>query len=125
MSLPSIFIAPTRRARQVFAEHRDDIGGECFDRLRNELTAALLNAPQSLVSTPGYGTKQMPAAEVFLDDYAGIGSDARLHILVTLLADAAKGQDVQLRAMALIDDLGRRFAEFHVDDAVEQMEASL
>lgn len=124
MSHPDIVIAPTRQAR-AWREARDDHAAGCFDNLRSELTAALLSDPQAKVSTPGFGAKTMPAAEVFLDDYAGIGSDERLHTLVRLLGDAAKGEDVQIRAMALIADLATRHAEFHVGDALINLEESV
>lgn len=121
MSLPEIFISPTRKARD-FRERRDDIGGAVYDALRLELRDALLNEPQRMVRTPGYGTKQATAADLFLDDYAGTGSDERLHLLVRVLADAAKGEDVQLRAMQIIDSLCMRHAEFHEGDALIEIE---
>ena len=55
---------------------------------------------------------------MFLDDYAGIDSDARLHALCELIGAAARGEDVQLRASALIADLAQRHAAYQLADAL-------
>lgn len=115
MTLPSIFIQPTRRA-----EIRTERSTQLFVQLRDELQSALMTDPQREVSVPGFrddGT-EMTACDVFFDDLAGTDSDLRRHTLVRLLADAARGQDVQMRATAYIADLARRHAAFHEGDAL-------
>jgi len=114
--LPSIFIEPRRRERM--AERSDQVSSAVFTQLRDELHTALLNDPQAKVWTPGFRPTQQPAADIFFDDYAGIDSDERQHRLVKLLADAAKGENVQVRAAELIADLCTRHAEFHLGDAL-------
>ncbi len=118
--LPSIFIQPSRRA-DLAAERRDTRGTALFVQLRDELQTALLTDPQAEVSTPGFkASGGMSAADVFFDDFAGTDSDVRRHTLIRLLADAAKGEDVQLRASEFIADLAKRHAEFHHGDALMQ-----
>lgn len=115
--LTSILIAPTRRA-ELRAERESQRANDLYTQLRNELQTALLNDPQAMVSTPGFKPVQMTAVDVFFDDFAGTGSDERQHALVRLLADAAKGEDVQLRAAAFLADIAQRHAEFHHGDAL-------
>ena len=56
--------------------------------------------PQTMVSTPGFKPRHTSASDVFFfDDFAGTDSDARRDTLIRLLGDAAKGEDVQLRAL--------------------------
>lgn len=117
MNLPSIFIAPSRRAA-LAAERRDARGTALYVQLRDELQAALMTDPQTEVSTPGFKPGHTAAVEVFFDDLAGTDSDERRDTLIRLLADAAKGEDVQLRATAYIADLAKRHAEFHHGDAL-------
>lgn len=111
--LPSIFIAPSRRA-----EMRDDMAARLYVELRCELMSALLGDPQTMVSTPGFKPRHTSASDVFFDDFAGTDSDARRDTLIRLLGDAAKGEDVQLRASELLADIARRHAEFHEGDAL-------
>lgn len=126
MNLPSIFIAPTRKARQAFAENRDEIGGQCYDRLRLELRDALLQEPMRMVATPGFSAnRKMSATEVFMDRFGGSKWQENSYELVRLLADAAQGHDVQLRAMLMIDEASQEHAAWHESDALEQLEASL
>lgn len=110
--LPSIFIAPSRRA-----EVRDDMAARLYVELRRELMSALLGDPQTMVSTPGF-KHSTSASDIFFDDFAGTDSDARRDTLIRLLGDAAKGEDVQLRASELLADIARRHAEFHEGDAL-------
>jgi hypothetical protein len=115
--LPSIFIAPRRAERM--AERADQRATELYVQLRDELQTALMTDPQIVVSTPGFKAGgRMTAAEVLMDDLAGVDADERVHTLVRLLADAAKGEDVHLRAAAYIADLAQRHAEFHHGDAL-------
>lgn len=121
--LPSIFISPRRAA--VLAEKADDRASQLFVQLRDEMQHALMTDPQIVVSTPAFGLRRrMTAAEVLMDDLAGVDADERVHTLVRLLADAAKGEDVHLRAAAYIADLAQRHAEFHHGDAVMNEEWS-
>lgn len=111
--LPSIFSAPSRRA-----ERRDDMAARLYVELRRELMSALLGDPQTMVSTPGFKPRHTSASDVFFDDFAGTDSDARRDTLIRLLGDAAKGEDVQLRASAFLADIASRHAEFHEVDAL-------
>lgn len=114
--LPSIFIQPTRRA-EIRAERRTERGTQLFVQLRDELQSALMTDPQRVVSTPG-ARGDWTACDLFFDDLAGTDSDLRRHTLVRLLADAARGEDVQMRASLYIADLARRHAAFHEGDAL-------
>lgn len=117
-----IVIEATRRARH--AERASERDAHLYESLAEELQAALRFNPKLVVRTPGFGKHYTVAADVFLDDYAGIGSDERLFALVKILGDAANGENVQARCSALIADLAKRHAAFHLADAIMAEEYS-
>lgn len=112
--LPSIFITPRRRA-ELAAERADAAATAVYEQLRSDLHHGLMNDPQAVIAVPSF---KMSASDVFIDDLAGTDSDARRHILLRILGDAAKGEDVQARVALMFADLARRHAEFHLGDAL-------
>ena len=106
-------------------ERRSAIETECYDNLRAELLDALTDDPQRIVKTPAFGKRNYTAAQVLLDSLQGTAKANEvdpLHLLIGILADAARGVDVELRAKLLLDVETRKHAAHHAADmAVELM----
>lgn len=87
--------------------------------LRKDVQAALMEDPQRDVWAPGSaddlgGRAYVPAVEVFGESLG----EERMHVLLRLLADAARGDDtVQLRASLLLSNVAAEHANFHAADA--------
>lgn len=89
--------------------------------LRKELQTALMEDPQREVWTPGGGDliggrNYTPAVRILFDSFG----DEREHEVARLLADAAKGDDVQVRAALLLSTVDAEHAKFHAEDAARQ-----
>jgi hypothetical protein len=80
--------------------------------LQSRFIAAAFNAPDAMVPTPGSAVTQRPVSKL-IADYI---DDAELSLL---LRDAAKGEDMQLRATLLLSVLAGRFADDQADYAME------
>jgi hypothetical protein len=106
-----------------FARISDDLDEQMArarQSLYTEYLDALMQDPQRMVRTPAFGKHQqaMSAVDLFFDALAGRDADAQQHAIVRLLADAAKGEDIQLRATLLLQTCAKAFAEWHAEDAV-------
>lgn len=80
--------------------------------LHSAFTRAAFDCPSALVSTPGKSVTARPVSYLiaeYLDD-----AD-----LALLLRDAAKGEDVQLRATLILSKLARQFASDQADYSME------
>lgn len=117
--LDNLMLVGAPRALEARAR-RDQLQGECYARLRDELLHALATDPQTEVMTPGFGKSRATAAEVVADDLGG--DDKALHELLKLIAAAAAGEDVQLRAVMWTNFQAHRHAMFHAGDMALEIE---
>lgn len=115
-------------ASNVIARHmaRNDIASEAYDSLHQQMADALMGDSCELVDTPAFGGArlQTPACDVVIDHLSGVGAEDDLQALMTLLRDAAKGEDVQLRATLWISVQAEKYARHHRDDLVAQWEGA-
>lgn len=95
---------------------------EAKQDLAAEFRAALLHSPQMTVRTPAAAQKRAPVLEVMADAFGGTDGDAALSELLQLVAAAAKGEDVQLRAIAWADAQAKAFGAWHASDLVANEE---
>lgn len=107
-------------------ERRSATETECYDNLRAELLDALTDDPQRIVKTPAFGKRiHYTAAQVLLDSLQGTAKANEvdpLHLLIGILADAARGEDVQLRATLFMDIETRKHAAWHCADMAVEVE---
>lgn len=85
--------------------------------LRAELKAALREDLQRAVWTPAWHTKHEPAADALFEQMDD--TDERRHEVVSLLRDAANGEDVTLRAQLLLSVAIEDYVAAHRDAAAE------
>ena len=98
---------------------RDTLAAACYDALRREyLEAAMSGDPSTLVRTPGDKIDKRSVLFLFQNAIDGIYEDAATEVLRTLAA-AAKGEDVALRASALLSQLARDHAEEYADELAQ------
>lgn len=117
--LDNLMLAGAPRAYEA-AARRSDMAATCHAKLRDELLHALATDPQAEVMTPGFGRSLSTAAEVIADDLGG--DDKALHELLKMLAAAAAGEDVQLRAVLWTAQQAERHATYHASDFALEIE---
>jgi len=95
---------------------RAALAGEAYVSLKAELLDAIAAGDASAeIRTPGYGYDST-LSQVLCDDL--FGDDARASVVVALLRDAMRGEDVQLRAALLLSNAAERHARAHKDEAL-------
>lgn len=90
-----------------------------YESLHTEFLSAVENDPAQMIYTPGFDTKWTSAMDVWADQYAGSNGDELLHETIRTIGLAAKGENVALRAQALIAQFATKHASFHREDAEE------
>jgi len=118
--------AENRAAARI--EKAQDTHQACFVLLANELSNAL-NAPdlrKALVSTPGFfdklgGTRQMSVVDLFSDLFAGSNGDQALGELLSIVAAAARGEQVTHRALVWVGFVSAVHATYHAGDLARGM----
>ncbi len=109
---------------QLSAEHSKTIEREYISReeearviaeFNREMLKALMNNPEALMRYGEAGRKLAPAHE-FFSDFLGKNE---VIAVIRILADAACGQDVGVRAAELIGQCAKEYAEYHGADAAE------
>jgi hypothetical protein len=90
--------------------------------LKAELLAAFRVAPQSVVSTSGWGKGRHTAAEVWADHMAGADANADEYEAILILAAlAGEGTGgLSTRAAALLDKIATKHADYHCDDVAQE-----
>lgn len=93
-----------------------------FDGLRRDFVIALHRNPATIVRTPAFGgARQMAVAEVIADSFCEKDGDETRNELVGIVAAAARGEDVQLRASAFIKRCADAYGNQHCDDVADEM----
>jgi hypothetical protein len=93
-----------------------------FDGLSRDFISALHRNPATIVRTPAFGgARQMEVAEVIADSFADVDGDATRNEIVGIVAAAARGEDVQLRASAFIKRCADAYGNTHCDDVADEM----
>lgn len=90
-----------------------------YESLHTEFISAVENDPAQMIHTPGFDTKWTSAMDVWADQYAGSNGDEMLHETIRIIGLTANGEDVELRAQALIAQVANKHASFHREDAEE------
>ena len=123
-----------RASRNQLAQHLDamaaqaDVAAAHHAQLRDAFTAAFVADPATVIPTPGWTAESSaPVIDVVSDAFAA-RDDTTLAGLMRLAAACADGQfgpAAALRAGSLIADMAARYADFHIDPLLMQMEGEL
>lgn len=98
------------------AERIAKLEAELRVKLRADMLQALMEDPQRPMRICGVIRKSATAAEVFSDQM-----DAEMtHRLIVLLADAAKGHDVQARADLMLSESAKEYGDYYAADVAEE-----
>jgi hypothetical protein len=108
-------------AAAVLRIDRNDLLSEARHQLTTEFVTALLESPESTVSTPGFNQSRATVAFIVGDNFAGTGGDESLHELLRIVRNAAKGSNVALQAVAWIAKEAKRFADDHDTDRATEL----
>jgi flavorubredoxin len=94
--------------------------GQAWRSLFDEFLDAFMSDPCQAIRTPGYSDhhQQSSLADLFAEELA----DDVLAELMLMLRDAARGEDVRLRAILLRNRIAKKHADYHADDLANQME---
>lgn len=85
-------------------------------QFKADMFDALMTDPTRLMRTGHRGmTLKYPACDIFGDNL----DTETMCRLIKLLADAAKGQDVQLRALEMLSSVSGKYGKYHGADAAE------
>lgn len=98
---------------------RDLIKTRCT-ALCQRLIAAWFESPQSVVPTPAHGAPESSVTDVVTDLLASPACEHLQHEAMQILAAAARGERVTLRAGALMSTLAARYAAFHAEDSLRE-----
>lgn len=101
-----------------FRDAIDERRAQAHRNLYSEFVGCWMKSPASMVQTPGFAQNGMSVAEVITDHFAGPSGEKHENEMLRLIADAARGQDVQSRALFLMDQIALAHADFHADDAM-------
>lgn len=97
---------------------------EAYDKLMTEVINALgAGNGDALVSAPGWGRGSVRAREVLFD---ALDKDELQVLLLGLIGSASNSIDpaARLCAQALVMRVARDHADYHVDDALEELDAA-
>ncbi len=104
-------------AKAIAEDKRAKLEADLIAAFRADMLDALMNDPQRLMRTGLGGKKRMYTAASILNDNLG---EVETHRLIKLLADAARGEDVALRAAVLLSSVAKEYGEYHGADAAEE-----
>jgi hypothetical protein len=94
-----------------------------FDGLRRDFVIALHRNPATVIRTPAFGgAREMEVSEVIADSFADVDGDATRNEMAGIVAAAARGEDVQLRASAFIKRCADAYGNTHCDDVANEMD---
>lgn len=91
------------------------------ETLRSDFLAAFAD-PSSLIETPASSQRFSSLLEVVSDSLAGTRGDQYLHELLRIVAGAAAGDDMQMRADAWMAAQASDFAGWHADDLAADLD---
>ena len=101
-----------------FRDAIDERRAQAHRNLYSELIGCWMKSPASMVQTPGFAQNGMSVSEVISDHFAGESGEKHEAEMLRIIADAARGQDVNARALFLMDQIAMAHADFHADDAM-------
>lgn len=93
-------------------ERRDVMAAMVWRDLVGEFMNAALREPDRMIATPAYKPRQMPMADVFLDELAGHDGAQLLGLIIRILARSPRGCKV-------LAQMAKSHADFHWADAVQ------
>lgn len=98
------------------AERIAKLEAELKVKLRADMLQALMEDPQRPMRICGVIRKSAPAAEIFSDN---LDTEAT-HRVIKLLADAARGEDVALRAALILSEASKEYGNYYAADVAEE-----
>ena len=87
-----------------------------YDTLYDYFISSWKSSPTALISTPGFGKKEMPVVDVVADHFAGEKGSADQIELLRIFAEVADTQtELGERAQAVMHNIAHRHAAFHLN----------
>jgi len=87
-----------------------------YGSLYDDFISSWMSSPTALISTPGFGKKEMTVVDVVADDFAGEKGSADEIELLRIIAEVAKTQTaLGDRARAVMHNIAHRHASFHLN----------
>ncbi len=87
-----------------------------YGSLYDDFMSSWMSSPTALISTPGFGKKEMKVVDVVADDFAGDKGSADEIELLRIFAEVAATQtELGERAQAVMRNIAQRHAAFHLN----------